>query len=101
MEQAWPIWFLFVVLVLAVGYYARSYYALRARHQKCGDVQGELALEIHRNRVLADRAEQAERKLAFDEKQIDALLLLPQSRCSDGALRRPTVAVIRDEEGHA
>lgn len=59
-------------------------------------VHGELAVEIHRNRVLADRAERAEKRLKWVGAQLDAVLLVPQVQCSDGALRRPTVAVIRD-----
>lgn len=104
--------FFFVTMMAAVGYFSRRYYGLRERYEKLewqyaveraehSRDAGELALEIHRNNVLADRAEVAEKKLAFDEKTIDSLLLVPQGRCHDGALRRPTVAVIRDGEGQA
>lgn len=93
--------FIAVVATLAAAYYSRKYYRLRKRQDRTAELEGELALEIHRNNVLADRAEVAEKKLAFDEKTIDSLLLVPQGRCHDGALRRPTVAVIRDGEGRS
>lgn len=94
MDGNWGGWVLCVVLGAIAVAYARAYYLLRARYI---ELDTALAGELRRNRVLEDRAETAEAKLAFDEKQIDALLLVPQTMCHDGALRRPTVAVIQEQ----
>lgn len=83
-----------ILAVIAMGFMFWRYHVLARDFAK---LAGEYALEIHHNLVLADRAEKAEKKLKWVDAQLDEVLLVPQSRCSDGARIRPTVAVIRDE----
>lgn len=70
-----------------------GYYVFRAQNAA---VHGELALELHRNIVLADRAEKAETAAKWMEKQLDALLVIPQPPHGDGATVIPRMFISVD-----